>query len=331
MATIRQLKTKRWQGVIRRQGFPKLYKTFNFKEDAIKWARNIESEIDKGVINNYAITDKTSFAKIIDRYQQEITPQKKSFAREVSCLKNLKRYFGALSLPHITPEKIALFRDMRLSKGILVSTVIKDINTLSHIIDIARKEWGYYLPSNPTHLIRKPKYSSERVRRLSREEEQKLITFANNSRSMMMSSIIVFAIESGMRLGEILKLEWEDIHKSIATLSVTKNGESREVPLSKAALMSINNLPKHYASKKIFWRWNTVSGFQSSWQRLKKRSGISDLHFHDLRHEAISRLFEKGLNPMEVSAISGHKSMQVLKRYTHIRTSHLLKKINAKR
>ena len=73
-------------------------------------------------------------------------------------LKNLKRYFGVLSLPHITPEKIALFRDMRLSQGLLGSTVIKDINTLSHIIDIARKEWGYYLPSNPTHLIRKPKY-----------------------------------------------------------------------------------------------------------------------------------------------------------------------------
>ena len=87
-------------------------------------------------------------------------------------------------------------------------------------------------------------------------------------------------------------------------------------------------LPKHFASKKIFWKWKTTSGFQSSWQRLIKRSGINNLHFHDLRHEAISRLFEKGLNPMEVSAISGHKSMQVLKRYTHIKTKYLLKKIN---
>ena len=118
--------------------------------------------------------------------------------------------------------------------------------------------------------------------------------------------------------------------KSIAYIYESKNGESREVPLSKKALLTINKLPKHFATKKIFWKWKTTSGFQSSWQRLIKSSGIVNLHFHDLRHEAISRLFEKGLNPMEVSAISGHKSMQVLKRYTHIKTKYLLKKIDDK-
>ena len=146
----------------------------------------------------------------------------------------------------------------------------------------------------------------------------------------MMNHIIIFAIETGMRLGEIVRLEWSDVSKSIAYIYESKNGESREVPLSKKALLTINKLPKHFASKKIFWKWKTTSGFQSSWQRLIKRSEINNLHFHDLRHEAISRLFEKGLNPMEVSAISGHKSMQVLKRYTHIKTKYLLKKIDAK-
>ena len=328
MATIRQLKTMHWQAVIRRQGLPNQYKTFVSQEDAIKWARGIETEIDRGVINNYSITDKVVFSKIIARYQLEITPEKKSAARELSRLKCLNKHFGELILPNITPTRIALFRDLRLSEGLSGSTVIKDINTLSHIIDIARKEWGYYLPSNPTKLIRKPKNAASRIRRLSSDEEKHLLKVAKKSKSLMMYHIIIFAIETGMRLGEIIGLEWADISKSIAYIYESKNGESREVPLSKKALLTINKLPKHFASKRIFWKWKTTSGFQSSWQRLIKRSEINNLHFHDLRHEAISRLFEKGLNPMEVSAISGHKSMQVLKRYTHIKTKYLLKKIN---
>lgn len=330
MATIRQLKTKRWQAIIRRQGSPNQYKTFISQDDAIKWARGIETEIDKGVINNYSITDKVVFSEIIARYELEITPEKKSAAREVSRLKCLNMHFGELILSNITPTRIALFRDLRLSMGLSGSTIIKDINTLSHIIDIARKEWGYYLPSNPTKLVRKPKSAASRIRRLSSEEEKHLLKVAKKSKSLMMYHIVIFAIETGMRLGEIINLEWGDISKSVAHIYESKNGESREVPLSKKALLTINKLPKHFASKKIFWKWKTTSGFQSSWQRLIKSSGISNLHFHDLRHEAISRLFEKGLNPIEVSAISGHKSMQVLKRYTHIKSSYLLERINAK-
>ena len=328
MATIRQLRTKRWQAVIRRKGLPNQYKTFTIKSEASQWVRNIESQVDKGIFNDYALLEKTQMSGLFARYAIEISPLKKSYAKEVSRLKRITQALGQLNLTQITPTKIALFRDIRLSEGLSGATVVKDLNTLSHVIEIARKEWGYYLPNNPVKLIRKPQVSSHRIRRLSVAEELKLLLAAKSSRSIMMPNIIIFAIEAGMRLGEILGLEWQAIHQSIATLSDTKNGESREVPLSKKAMQAIKHIPKNINNPKIFWRWTTVSGFQSSWQRVVKKSDISNLRFHDLRHEAISRFFEKGLNPMEVSAISGHKSMQVLKRYTHMKPSYLLQKIN---
>ena len=131
----------------------------------------------------------------------------------------------------------------------------------------------------------------------------------------------------GLRLGEIINLNWLDIDKNVATIRQTKNGISRQIPLSKIAIKTIENLPKHISKNKIFWSWNSPSSFKSTWQRMIKSTQIQDLRFHDLRHEAISRLFEKGFNPMEVAAISGHQTLQVLKGYTHIKVTHLARKL----
>ena len=162
-----------------------------------------------------------------------------------------------------------------------------------------------------------------RIRRLTETEEKILLDSAEKSQSVMLKNVIIFAIETGLRLGEIINLNWLDIDKNVATIRQTKNGISRQIPLSKIAIKSIENLPKHISKNQIFWSWNSPSSFKSTWQRMIKSTQIQDLRFHDLRHEAISRLFEKGLNPMEVAAISGHQTLQVLKAYTHIKVSHL--------
>lgn len=330
MATIRQRQNKSWQVIIRRKGFPQQSKVFIKKEDAVRWARVIEVECDKGWVKNYTQLDSTLFSDLILRYLEEVSPTKRSYERELSRLRLINRHLGPYSLSQLNPEKIALFRDLRLSEGCSGATVIKDINSISHIIEVAKREWGYHALENPAKLIRKPKASTHRIRRLTLEEEDMLLKGAKQSRSLMLEAIIVFAIETGMRLGEILSLAWSDIDESIAIIHQTKNGESREVPLSKKALLAINKLPKNIQDRRIFWVWNSVSSLQSLWQRLMKKSNISNLRFHDLRHEAISRLFEKGLNVMEVASISGHKNVQVLKRYTHIKASYLLTKINVK-
>lgn len=331
MPTIRFVKqTQKWQAIIRRQGVQSQVKTFVRKEEAIKWARQIEIEIDKGFIHHLSHNDPMVFKDIAHRYEREFSIHKKSYLREKSRLKCLINHFGKLYLNQINASKVALFRDLRLSQGLSGATVIKDLNTLAHIINMAKKEWGYYLPFNPVKEIRKPPISQHRKRRLSASEENLLMQQARKSRSHMLAAIIIFALETGMRLGEILQSSWNDIDNSIATIHATKNGESREVPLTKKAKKVIEKLPKNIATRKIFWNWNSVSSFQSTWQRLIKKTNISNLRFHDLRHEAISRLFEKGLNVMEVSTISGHKNLQVLKCYTHIKSSFLLTKINVK-
>lgn len=320
MASIRQTKNKSWQVIIRRQGVPTQHKTFKTKTEAIQWAHEIEHEIDRGNRVDFNLANKVTLNDIIDDYmrQQELTI-KRSYKREKSRLIILKQQLGAYSLNQLTPSRIALFRDLRLSQGLSPATVIKDLNTLSKVIKLGQVGWGVYLVINPISDVQKPKVVGHRVRRLSQQEETILL----NQSSFQMRAILIFAIETGMRLGEILSLTWGDIQHDMAVLKETKNNEIRYVPFTKKVIQLLKTLPKNIEDNRVFYFWQTVSGFQSSWQRFKRRVGLVDLRFHDLRHEAVSRLFEKGLNHMEVASISGHKSMQILKRYNHYQFDYL--------
>jgi len=320
MASIRQTANKSWQVIIRRQGVPTQHKTFKTKTEAVHWAHQIEHEIDKGNRVDFNLANKVTINDIIDDYmrQQRLTFNR-SYKREKSRLILLKQQLGAYSLNQLTPSRIALFRDLRLSQGLSPATVVKDLNTLSKVLKLGQIGWGVYLTSNPISSVQKPKVVGHRVRRLSQQEEDILL----NQSSFQMRAILIFAIETGMRLGEILSLRWNDIQQDMAVLKETKNNEIRYVPFTKIVIHLLQTLPKNIEDNRVFYFWQTVSGFQSSWQRFKRRVGLVDLRFHDLRHEAISRLFEKGLNHMEVASISGHKSMQILKRYNHYKYTYL--------
>ena len=322
MASIRQTKNKSWQVIIRRQGVPTQHKTFKTKTEAIQWAHEIEHQIDRGNRVDFNLANKITLNDIIDDYmrQQELTINR-SYKREKSRLIVLKQQLGAFSLNQLTPSRIALFRDLRLSQGRYPATVVKDLNTLSKVIKLGQVGWGVYLASNPISDVQKPKVVGHRVRRLSQQEETILL----NQSSFQMRAILIFAIETGMRLGEILSLTWGDIQHDMAVLKETKNNEIRYVPFTKKVIQLLQTLPQNIEDNRVFYFWQTVSGFQSSWQRFKRRVGLVDLRFHDLRHEAVSRLFEKGLNHMEVASISGHKSMQILKRYNHYQFDYLKK------
>ena len=331
MAYFKQLKTKYWQVQIRRYGVKPETKTFPTRDEAKIWARLIESEIDRGIYVSRYEAEHITFSELVHRYQKEVTPTKKSASREISRLKCLDKFFGEVTLARINSEMVARFRDERLSLNLSGATVIKDLNTLSHIIDTAIKEWGLYIPQNPVKNIRKPRVNNSRSRRLSYEEEIILLAKCREH-SLMMESVVILAIETAMRLGEIINLNWSDIdmERQIATLLHTKNGEVRQVPLSNSAIASVRTLPRHIASLKVFWRWKAVSSFESSWQRVLAKSEIKNFRFHDLRHEATSRLFEMNLNMMEVSTITGHKTLQMLKRYTHFSIDKIAKKISEK-
>lgn len=332
MAYFKQLQTKRWQVQIRKHGVKSVTKTFPTKSEAKIWANLIESEIDRGIFVSRYEAEHITFSELIHRYQKEVTPFKKSSSREISRLKCLDKFFGKVCLARINSEMVARFRDERLSLNLSGATVIKDLNTLSHVIDTSIKEWGCYLPSNPVKNIRKPKVNAPRSRRLSPEEELILLTQCRKHSSAM-ESVVIVAIETAMRLGEIINLKWSDIDidNHIAIISESKNGEMRKIPLSATSINTLKSLTNRLGSDKVFWQWKSVSSFESSWQRVLTKSDIQDFRFHDLRHEATSRLFEMNLNMIEVSTITGHKTLQMLKRYTHLSVDNLLQKINESR
>ena len=324
MATYRKLPSGKWQVQIRSKNTAPLSKTFSSKLEAEKWARLTESQIDMGAFVDRSELDTTTFGDLIDRYLIEVTPLKKSKDVENRRLKALKQQMGFMKLSAIQNKDIAAYRDRRLNVDECSgSTVIKDINSISHIFNVAIKDWGYPIAINPAQMIRKPKANKGRDRRLEAGELDLLIDGLELTWGIQ--SIVLLALETGMRRSEILSLKWVNIYieDRYLILPDTKNGDSRAVPLSLKAIEIINALEKPYEHLFII----KPDAITRAFKRACVRVGLDDLRFHDIRHEATSRFFELGLNTMEVSAITGHKTLTMLKRYTHLKAKDLALKL----
>ncbi len=316
MATITKTQSNTFKVQIRKAGIPAITKTYKTKADAQKWARLIESEMDRGIFINRQEADRITIGELIDRYIQEVTPLKRSAKNDQQRMLFLKKYFGHYIVSQLQSKHIATYRDKRLAEGKQGSTVIKEIGSMSHLLDISIKDWGIPLVNNIASLVRKPRQAKGRDRRLIDEEELVLIQAAKNSKSPLLAPIITLALETGMRLGELLSLVWSniDLNKQIALLPITKNGESRTVPLSKKAIETLRNIPRKINDSRVFWTWKQPDSFENAWRRMLSNTTIQDLRFHDLRHEACSRFFERGFNIMETAHISFHDVESTLKK-----------------
>ena len=314
-----------WQVRIKKRGYPELAKTFDLKTEATAWAKQIESEMDRGIFMSRAEAESTSLAELLDRYQREITVQKRGAAMERSHL----RMIGQDPVAHgfisgITGKELTAYKNRRL-KVVSASTVNRELNILSHVFTVAAHEWHIHLASgNPVRLLSRPRVNDKRDRRLVGDEEKRLLAAAETyGDAGEIGFIIIWAIETAMRRGEIAAMRWEHLDRKDRVLLIpeTKNGTPRQVPLSTRALTTLDTLPRRIDGRVFAIHAASISrGFAETC----KAAGIEGLTFHDLRHEATSRLFEKGLNPMEVAAITGHKTLQMLKRYTHLKAKDLV-------
>ena len=199
---------------------------------------------------------------------------------------------------------------------------------LSKILKFSEIECAITLPrGNPVEKIRKPSEGKSRDRRLTDDEWEMLVEECRKSRNLHLWPAVQLAVETGMRQGELLALTWKNLDKkrSIAFLKDTKNGEERAVPLSPAALSVLDTLPVSIVGKVIpVERMTLFHVFQAACGR----AGIEDFTWHDLRHEALSRLAERGdMTVLELAAVSGHKTLQMLKRYTHLQAEKLAAKL----
>ena len=331
MATFRKRNDK-WQARIQRRGQTALSKSFHNKADAIKWARNVESQIDLGTL-----APKQSMPRLmpmLERYVEEVTPTKKGAPQERYRAAQLKKTkLAAMHIDKITGEVIAQYRDQRLTE-VSNNTVRLELAFLSVVFEQCRKEWGLAV-SNPVRQIRMPKPGKPRQRRLEAGEEDALLAACKASGAHYLHSFVVLAIETGMRFGELAGVIRANVNfeKRTVYLPDTKNGEPRTVPLSTRALNAIHALPTSINGRLFGVKAGSIrSAYLIAVQNAQAtRPGsvtfLRGLRFHDLRHEAVTRLFEKGLNPIEVGMVSGHKTLSMLQRYTHLRSEALVAKL----
>ena len=336
MAAIYKRGPGHWQVLVRRKGYPTQSKSFKRRLDADAWAREVEAEMDRGVFASRKEAENTTLSDALDRYEREVTIHKKGF-QEKALIKKWKSHPLAIrSLLSIQGKDIAAYRDARL-KEVSPNAVRLELAVISHLFTIAVKEWGMAGLVNPVSQIRKPKLPQGRDRRLLPGEMDRILSASD---SPVLSDLVRFAVETAMRRGELAGMTWDrvDLRKRTVTLPETKNGEKRVVPLSTEAVRVLSGLARRIDGE--VWGMEPASitqAFLRALSRARKAyekeceekkekpdpAYLVDLTFHDLRHEATSRFFEKGLNPMQVAAITGHKTLQMLKRYTHLKAEDL--------
>ncbi|BEV06941.1 site-specific integrase [Methylophilus sp. DW102] len=326
MASIRK-RGERWQARITRKGFPPEVKSFETRTGAEQWARSIESEMDRGVYVSRSPAEQISFSEILDLYMKEVSPTHKGYLTEIAKLKAVQRLrMGQMMLANVTPKVMAEYRDERL-KTCKANTVIRDLAALSSVFNYCIKEWRYAIV-NPVMAIRKPTMPPGRNRVLEMEEEARLLEAMRpvRNRNIYMRPLVIVALETAMRRGELLGLEWRnvDLIKRTAFLPDTKNGTSRTVPLSERAVNELAVLPRSIGGLVFPIKWPAM---EYCFQRAIKRAGLVNLHFHDLRHTATTRLSEKLPNLIELAAVTGHKNVQMLARYYHPKAEDLARKI----
>ena len=302
----------RWKAVIRLKPHPKRTKTFDTKREAKLWAIDYEEKLKAGVDGSQLKL--ITFASVILRYLDEVSVKKKSLKSEKQRLNRFLidfKYLAEKPIIEITPADVAKWRDKRL-QTVSGSSVNREWSNLSSVFSYAVKGWGLPLQDNPFRNVNRPPMSKPRNQRISEDEIAIFMDKLDYSEGgtpftdkQKVAWCFLFAIETAMRAGEILKLDKDDINNRIATLRDTKNGDDRRVPLSKKAMDLIDLLPNGFPV-------GITSQILDSTFRRYRDDKVRHINFHDTRHEALSRMAKKIHNPMDLAKISGHKDLKIL-------------------
>ena len=324
MATIRKRKQK-YQVQVRKNGYQTISKTFSSLSVARSWAKVIEADIERQIY--ICPQEKVTVTSLIERYQKEVVRNQRSAESTVYLLRTLNHHLGQFFIQDLSAKQLSKYRDLRL-KDISPASLKREMGVLRGMINHATREWEINLQQNPVSLVSLPKIGNGRDRRLEQGEEEKLLSASDE-----LKRIIIVALETGMRRGEILNIKRSHINFARQTLLIplTKTDTPRTIPLSSRAMEALreqlrgshNVLPIREVALFSYTPKNLTQAFR----RFCRKYGLENLHFHDLRHEATSRFFEKGLNPVEVATITGHKDTRMLMRYTHLRAEDLVKRL----
>ncbi len=315
MASIRKRKGK-YQVQVRVRG-KGTSATFQTLDHARRWARKIELELEQSIKVGKSYQPKT-LLEILDRYKEVVIPLKKSATNERIILNTFMRSkWVAKPLKLLNPSYVADYRDQRLLK-VKPSTLAREFCIIRHALNVAKLEWGWEVPIELFQNVKLPKLQSKAVRRISDDDLKLLMQAATDHSNIYLKPIIQFALETGMRRGELLSLQWKDIdyERKLITIDQTKNGYPRFIEITK----SMNRILKNLVIKNEYVFPLSMNSLRLSYQRLCDKLGVK-IRFHDFRHEAISRFFEKGYSIPHIASISGHRTLSQLFRYAHYKRS----------
>ncbi len=358
MATIEPRRltdgTRSYRVKIRLKGHPPQYASFARLTDAKRWEQSTEAAIREGRHFKTNEAKKHTLADAMQRYQLEVMPHKPGSNSQTQQINWWKKAAGSYRLADVTPALIGEYRDKLLNTPKLSrkknasgattikkrspSTVVRYLALLSHVFTVAVKEWGW-LEENPVAKVRKPKEPKGRERYLSDDERDRLVSACRQSESSCLYPVVVLALSTGMRRGEILTLRWNqvDFKNTRITLIKTKNGERRALPLVGLAhtLLLAHSKVRSITNDMVFPGGTNRKPIEltKAWYTALKVAAIQDFRFHDLRHSAASYLAMNGATTLEIAAVLGHKTLAMVKRYSHLSDAHsqrVIQSMNAK-
>ncbi len=338
MASITKYRADTWRAVIRRTGFKPVSSTFNNKAQAEAWARKIEAEMDARIYRDIKATARDTVRAIFVQFRDEVSPNRRGARWEITRINRILRTAGWADrrLDQLTPEDIREWRNDRL-KEVAASSVNRELNLMSGIFTHAIKEWSAPMKENPVHLVSRPAGSDKaRSRRWTQREIDAVLKVSGWAEDKppqvgrdYVGWAVLLAIETAMRLGELTSIRVVDFDAEARAvhLDITKNGDSRSVPLSSKALRWLTFLTAgREPDEKLIPLTSESLGLY--FRQVRDEAGLTGLHFHDTRHEAATRLSKKLANVLELSAVTGHRSLQSLKRYYNPSAAELAAKLD---
>ena len=331
-----------YRAKVRLKGFPSESATFERKTDAKEWAKQTETSMRQGRHFKTAEAKKHTVGEFIDRYLHEIEKKNpKRFVDVKPLLRWWKGEIGAYLLSEVSRALIIEQRDKLLNtKGRNVerrsnSTVNRYMTALGNAFTVATNEWEW-IDENPMRKISKLSEPRGRVRFLDDEERERLLEACKASANPYLHTLVVLALSTGARQGELLNLRWSDVdwRRRVLTLHDTKNKDRRLLPLVHYALqlMEEHNKVRNIASDWIFpspSRPMKPWDCRSAWLSALRKANIQDFRFHDLRHSCASYLAMNGASLAEIAEVLGHKTLQMVKRYAHLSEAHTAKVVQS--
>lgn len=334
MASITRRECKggvRYRAEIRMTGHPPVVQTFTKKTDAKRWATQTEAAIREGRYFRTREAQRHSMGEALSRYVDEfdlrgVRPKERTLLRKYCTF--WRDLLGPYLLSDISPAMIAGGRDRLLTDGLAPATVGRYMSGLSRVYSAALRDWAW-VEESPMNKVTKPSLPRGRVRYLSDDERERLLTACKESTNPQLYPAVLIALSTGMRKSELMNLRWRDVDLNTgrAILHQTKNGERRTVTVTGKALELLREHSKVRLidSDLLFPGRNRQKpiDLRKPWIAALKKASITDMRWHDLRHSTASYLTMNGASLLEVAEVLGHKTIQMTQRYSHLSEDHV--------